>query len=531
MTELIESATESETQASITVASCRNCHPPQLIDAVTLEPVEPTTELDLESVVIDLGVDRLALKDLVAELKIENPATEEETSSTTYVPQSDEVSTELLADSTDTLAVAPPAVQEKMEANTEANRQTTLIEETASTESATAQPEANIEKIGVKIDSKNQTKEATPLVIQADPADVPSETTTSVQEKIEMIADSDDAKTTTTSEEAPSTETVTGQPEADWEIGIILKADFKNPTEERNEDTEVVNDGATVEPEFDVMAPTESVPVELKNAVESTEATSLEDSPVESTSIAAEELSNDEEMRTLSANEDVTESTLQSTDTINTSSAVEDEIVRMEPQLVKIFDPSVDIEATTFLAEANLQTDPEGDATTESFYHADGVDERIEEEALTTTDESVTVTIEIGTESGTELATESDTELTSETATTLPVNTKLSRQPFGGAAASANTKRRSYKGYKVYRVILPTEDSVRRILSMEDEPGVEFWADPRLLLRPRGLFVTSAADVMVAPQIVSQIEAVFRQARLTYTILIDDVHVSQLFNL
>jgi hypothetical protein len=61
---------------------------------------------------------------------------------------------------------------------------------------------------------------------------------------------------------------------------------------------------------------------------------------------------------------------------------------------------------------------------------------------------------------------------------------------------------------------------------MEDEPGVEFWADPRLLLRPRGLFVTSAADVMVAPKIVPEIEAVFREARLTYTVLIDDVHVS-----
>ena len=201
--------------------------------------------------------------------------------------------------------------------------------------------------------------------------------------------------------------------------------------------------------------------------------------------------------------------------------------------LVKIFDPSVDVEATTFLAEANLHTDPE--ATTESFHQVDGVEHRIEasDETLASTDESVMTTDDIeATEPGTESATESGTEAISET-TALPAISKLQSRPSSSdgnaatlAVAGVNNKKRSYRGYKVYRVILPTEESVRRILSMEDEPGVEFWADPRLLLRPRGLFVTSAADVMVAPKIVPQIEAMFRQARLTYTVLIDDVHVS-----
>jgi len=62
-------------------------------------------------------------------------------------------------------------------------------------------------------------------------------------------------------------------------------------------------------------------------------------------------------------------------------------------------------------------------------------------------------------------------------------------------------------------------------MALEDEPGIEFWADPRLLLRPRGLFVTSAADVMVAPSIASQVEDLFRQSRLLYSLLVADVQV------
>ena len=66
----------------------------------------------------------------------------------------------------------------------------------------------------------------------------------------------------------------------------------------------------------------------------------------------------------------------------------------------------------------------------------------------------------------------------------------------------------------------------RWLLKFEDLPGIEFWADPKLLLRPRGLFVTSAADLLVAPDLRDFIEEAFRKARLTYEVLIDDVQVS-----
>uniref|UniRef100_A0A0P5P3C1 Carboxypeptidase B n=1 Tax=Daphnia magna TaxID=35525 RepID=A0A0P5P3C1_9CRUS len=527
VTELIETATDSQPESSTDASAV------ELVDAVTVESAEPTTEIDLEAVIIDLGVDRLAHKDPLIDLKIEEaPAlgAKDEIQTTTDVAQGDEISTEIVAHSDDAPHDPFPVIQEKIETTAGSDdHQTTLSEEAPSTEAATSQPEADVI---LKIDSKNQTKEANPMAILADPEDVAIETTTLTEEKVDIMAHSDDWPTTETVaslEEASTTETGTGRPEADSESGVILKADFKNPTEERNDGTEVVTEGATVHPEFDVAEHTESVPVALKNVAQSTGSTDAQDDAIDSTSVPLAD-----ELATLSVNEDVTESAFQSTDSgtdgVDTSSDdVADEIVRMEPQLVKIFDPSVDVEATTFLAEANLQTDAEGDATTESFYHADGVDDEMEadEEALTTTGESVTVTLEIGTESGTELATESGPELTSQSDTTaLPVEVAKLSTPGGPAASAAIGSKRSYKGYKVYRVILPTEDSVRRILSMEDEPGVEFWADPRLLLRPRGLFVTSAADVMVAPQIVAQIESVFRQARLTYTVLIDDVHMS-----
>lgn len=63
------------------------------------------------------------------------------------------------------------------------------------------------------------------------------------------------------------------------------------------------------------------------------------------------------------------------------------------------------------------------------------------------------------------------------------------------------------------------------ILKFEDLPGIEFWADPKLLLRPRGLFVTSAADIMVAPDITEYIEEAFIQARLPYEVLIPNLQV------
>lgn len=62
-------------------------------------------------------------------------------------------------------------------------------------------------------------------------------------------------------------------------------------------------------------------------------------------------------------------------------------------------------------------------------------------------------------------------------------------------------------------------------MKFEDLPGIEFWADPKVLLRPRGMFVTSAADILVAPDVTESIEEAFRQARLPFEILIDDVQV------
>ena len=45
------------------------------------------------------------------------------------------------------------------------------------------------------------------------------------------------------------------------------------------------------------------------------------------------------------------------------------------------------------------------------------------------------------------------------------------------------------------------------------------------MLRPRGLFVTSAADMFVAPDVTDYLEEAFKQARLPYEILIQDVQV------
>jgi len=88
------------------------------------------------------------------------------------------------------------------------------------------------------------------------------------------------------------------------------------------------------------------------------------------------------------------------------------------------------------------------------------------------------------------------------------------------------SKRKNYEGYRVLRVLLVTDEAIARTLRLEDVPGVTFWADPKLLLRPRGRFVTSAADIMVSPQALPAVEDIFRQGRLTYTVLIDNVQVN-----
>lgn len=86
--------------------------------------------------------------------------------------------------------------------------------------------------------------------------------------------------------------------------------------------------------------------------------------------------------------------------------------------------------------------------------------------------------------------------------------------------------KRDFTGYRIYRVVIPSIEAAEWILKFEELPGVEFWADPKLLLRPRGVFVTSAADLMVAPDVVDEVEAALRQARMPFEILIKDMQVS-----
>lgn len=199
-----------------------------------------------------------------------------------------------------------------------------------------------------------------------------------------------------------------------------------------------------------------------------------------------------------------TDSSIYVTNIDGLSTQSSEEIATVKPlELVQIYDPSDYPEATTYLAEANYeQTEPTDVITTENL---DSFNRESETEEPTTPWPE-------------EESTESTTDSTS-------INVKQSSPPVRRQPRPSLNKR-SYEGYKVYRVILPTEESVKLVLSMEDEPGVEFWADPRLLLRPRGLFVTSAADIMVAPQIVPQIEQVFRDARLTFSVLLDDVQLA-----
>ena len=74
---------------------------------------------------------------------------------------------------------------------------------------------------------------------------------------------------------------------------------------------------------------------------------------------------------------------------------------------------------------------------------------------------------------------------------------------------------------------VPTEEAAAWILKLEDVPGIEFWADPKLILRRQRFFVTSAADIMAAPDVVTYIEEVFQQARLPFEVLIEDVQVTK----
>jgi hypothetical protein len=60
---------------------------------------------------------------------------------------------------------------------------------------------------------------------------------------------------------------------------------------------------------------------------------------------------------------------------------------------------------------------------------------------------------------------------------------------------------------------------------MEIEQGFEFWAEPRLIHRRNSHFLLTAADVIVAPSMISKIENVFLEAFLSFSILVEDVEV------
>ncbi|XP_057376150.1 uncharacterized protein LOC130697054, partial [Daphnia carinata] len=92
-----------------------------------------------------------------------------------------------------------------------------------------------------------------------------------------------------------------------------------------------------------------------------------------------------------------------------------------------------------------------------------------------------------------------------------------------GATSSNEDVAKDFTGYKVYRVTISTEEAARWILKFEDVPGIEFWSDAKLLLQPRGIFVTSATDILVAPDVADHMEESLRQARLPFEILINDV--------
>lgn len=492
-----ESTTDSIVQSVVKVIDSTESEEIVTTDStllgVTIVPINVSSLslIDPESIVIEIAPDNVLSKKDKQDL-----SNAEETSTVDSIVQD---STAILADPVD------ENVSESHEGSHEIlTTPTTENEEESSIEMTDEPGSANVVVLKVDISNPSQTEPfESPTTVQ------PEEIRNAFKKEENQELD----QTESTQVIEVSTETSDSEDTRRTESILIVKNDIQSDEVVTAVTVSDVTESSTLIPE--------DTPEEFRAAFSVTD-------PVEDTTVQFADPIEDVTVQS-------TDSTADSTDSTNFKG---DEIERMEPQLVKIFDPSVDVEATTYLAEANQQTEPS--VTTEFFLQADEADFRVEEEVVTLVtveEESVTVTTQIGTEVGTESATESGTEVMSET-TALPAIKEQPEQPVqpilsvdnsNKPAISNSNKRRSYKGYKVYRVILPTEESVRRILSMEDEPGVEFWADPRLLLRPRGLFVTSAADVMVAPKMVPQIESVFRQARLTYTVLINDVHVSFIF--
>ena len=91
---------------------------------------------------------------------------------------------------------------------------------------------------------------------------------------------------------------------------------------------------------------------------------------------------------------------------------------------------------------------------------------------------------------------------------------------------SRDSRQRNYSGYRIYRVYLHNNDeSVKTLMAMEIEHGFEFLAEPRLIHRRNSNFLLTAADVIVAPSIISQVENALLEAFLSFSILVEDVEV------
>ena len=78
-----------------------------------------------------------------------------------------------------------------------------------------------------------------------------------------------------------------------------------------------------------------------------------------------------------------------------------------------------------------------------------------------------------------------------------------------------------YSGHRVYRLHLASEKAAHWLMKFQDISGVEFWDEP---VQEEGTWWT--ADLMVAPNIVFDVEDVFRKANFSFEVIIEDVQVA-----
>ena len=98
-------------------------------------------------------------------------------------------------------------------------------------------------------------------------------------------------------------------------------------------------------------------------------------------------------------------------------------------------------------------------------------------------------------------------------------------QAFQTNSNPPTVQKRNYRGYKVYRVYLPNDESLQRLVALEGEKGFQFWADARPTLSRNSLYAITTADVIVAPLMINDVEKAFEEAFLSYSFLVEDVEV------